>query len=117
MSNLQAPSGCGLCGGAWHPGPCTSYTTAQYTIPGGELCKICGLTYYSRSYGGPNVCPACDCGFTGASLVEAQRKEIEQLRALVREMLELADNWPGVAYTYDLESRAREALEPRDTKP
>lgn len=33
--------------------------------------------------------------------------------ALVRvatEMLELADNWPGIAYAHDLESRARAAI-------
>ena len=25
-------------------------------------CKICGCLYSSPSFGGPGVCPACDCG-------------------------------------------------------
>lgn len=83
--------------GAWHSGPCSSYTTAQYTIPGGELCNICGLIYYSRSAGGPNVCPGCDCGFTGATLVAAQRQEIERLRGVASEWeanyMRMKDKW------------------------
>jgi hypothetical protein len=50
-----------------------------YTIQGGELCTVCGLRFFSRSMGGPEICPACDCGFTGQALVEAQRKEIDRL--------------------------------------
>jgi hypothetical protein len=26
------------------------------------LCKICGQHYSSMSYGGPGICPRCDCG-------------------------------------------------------
>lgn len=25
-------------------------------------CVVCGATNYSLSYGGPTICPACDCG-------------------------------------------------------
>lgn len=57
------------------------YSQPPYTIPGGEICNGCGLRYYNRSAGGPNVCPACDCGFTGAEMVKAQRAEIERLLA------------------------------------
>jgi hypothetical protein len=26
------------------------------------LCKICGQHFSSASYGGPGICPSCDCG-------------------------------------------------------
>lgn len=51
-----------------------------YHIAGGELCTICGLTFYNRSYGGPGICPSCDCGNFGFAAIERQRKEIERLR-------------------------------------
>lgn len=59
-------------------------TTDPYHIPGGELCTVCGLRFYQRSYGGPGICSACDCGFTGSVLVEAQRKEIERLEDCIK---------------------------------
>lgn len=31
------------------------------TMPQGP-CIMCGATNYSLSYGGPNICPSCDCG-------------------------------------------------------
>jgi Lar family restriction alleviation protein len=37
---------------------------------------------------------------------------LASLRGLIAEMLELADNWPGIAYAEDLERRARAALSP-----
>ena len=37
------------------------------------------------------------------------QERAETLRGLVVEMLDLSDNWPGVAYSYDLEQRARAA--------
>ena len=40
--------------------------------------------------------------------------ERDELRKIATEMLELADNWPGVAYTADLERRARAALTNKD---
>ena len=65
-----------------------------YTIPDGELCKVCGLTFYQRSFGGPNVCPSCDCGNFGAPVVQLQAKEIERLRAELEKMTESnAANW------------------------
>lgn len=42
-------------------------------------CVVCGLRNYSLSYGGPDICPGCDCGHTGESVVRAQRAEIERL--------------------------------------
>lgn len=52
-----------------------------YAIPGGMLCRICGLRYYSHSWGGPGVCPSCDCGNFGPAIVQRQAKEIERLQA------------------------------------
>lgn len=77
---------CDNCGGAPHYGECSVWTGPTYTIPGGMLCTICGLRYFNKSMGGPGVCPACDCGFTGATLVKAQKDEIERLRARVAEL-------------------------------
>ena len=51
-----------------------------------DTCSICGMQFSVRSYGGPGICPACDCGFTGASMVKAQREEIERLQAEVRDL-------------------------------
>jgi hypothetical protein len=41
-----------------------------------------------------------------ASLRERER----ELKKLLQECLDMSDNWPGVAYSYDLESRAKAAL-------
>lgn len=42
-------------------------------------CCICGLRDYAESMGGPTICPTCDTGYTGVSLVKAQKKRIEEL--------------------------------------
>lgn len=60
-----------------------------YSIPGGMICTVCGLRYYQQSMGGPGICPACDCGFTGATLVKAQKDEIERLQALMLKQTQL----------------------------
>lgn len=26
------------------------------------VCKVCKLEFFSQSYGGPDICPSCDCG-------------------------------------------------------
>jgi uncharacterized Zn finger protein (UPF0148 family) len=44
-------------------------------------CVICGLTDYPLSFGGPTICPSCDCGDFGPVKIERQRKEIESQRA------------------------------------
>ena len=61
--------------------------TDPYTIPGGMLCTVCGLRYYSRSMGGPGICSACDCGFTGGTLIKAQRDEIDRLRGALERVM------------------------------
>jgi hypothetical protein len=60
-----------------------------YHIPGGELCKICGLTFYDRSMGGPGICPSCDCGNFGAPVVQAQGARIAALEARNAEQFRL----------------------------
>lgn len=42
-----------------------------------DTCTICGVAFTEPSFGGPGICPACDCGYDNK---EAQRKEIERLR-------------------------------------
>lgn len=60
--------------GPWIPG------LDPYYIPGGELCTICGLTFYNRSMGGPGICPSCDCGNFGLAAIQRQAEEIQRLR-------------------------------------
>lgn len=36
--------------------------------------------------------------------------ERDALKALCLEMFEMSENWPGIAYAYDLDRRVREAL-------
>lgn len=50
MSALPYCSNCR----SYHPGPCHFDPKA--------LCRMCGLPVKELSTGGPNVCPACDCG-------------------------------------------------------
>jgi uncharacterized Zn finger protein (UPF0148 family) len=39
-------------------------------------CQICGCTNYPLSYGGPSICPTCDCGYDNT---KTQKEEIERL--------------------------------------
>lgn len=58
-----------------------------------DTCRICGMNFSSRSFGGPGVCPACDCGIP---LSQRMRMEMsagvtpEQIRQIVREELQAA---------------------------
>ena len=56
---------------------------AAYFNPASE-CKICGLDVGKLSYGGPEVCPACDAGYTTVRL----QQEVAALRATNKELLE-----------------------------
>lgn len=42
-------------------------------------CIICGLRNYSLSFGGPTICPSCDCGNTGQEKVRRQAERIMEL--------------------------------------
>lgn len=46
-------------------------------------CIGCGLRNYSLSFGGPLLCPACDCGNTGPAIV---RRQAERIRELEKEL-------------------------------
>jgi len=54
-------------------------------------CVICDATNYPLSYGGPTVCPSCDCGDFGIKKIKQQRDEIERLRS---EIIELRNKLP-----------------------
>lgn len=41
-------------------------------------CKLCGTSNYALSMGGPDVCPACDCGnFHDPGLVTKRMLELK----------------------------------------
>jgi hypothetical protein len=39
-----------------------SYSDMMFPKEDPWLCKICGQNFSSASYGGPGICPRCDCG-------------------------------------------------------
>lgn len=41
-------------------------------------CGVCGATGYSLSFGGPTICPACDCGVTNE--LESAEQELARCR-------------------------------------
>lgn len=51
-----------------------------------------------------------DPTLTHAQILEAVAAERERWRTLVAEMYELSDNWPGIAYSEDMEKRVKAAL-------
>ena len=65
-------------------------------------CVLCGATDYALSYGGTDICPACDCGNT-AGRIRQQVWEIGDLRrrlaqareenARLREVVDLCAIW------------------------
>ena len=42
-----------------------------------DRCTICGCDFSERSFGGPGICPSCDCGIQPVAM---QRAAIEGLR-------------------------------------
>lgn len=47
-------------------------------MPSGP-CIICGAVNYAPSYGGPNICPPCDCGPPNPVEVRKLREAYHQL--------------------------------------
>lgn len=43
-------------------------------------CIYCGAVNYAPSMGGPMICPSCDCGNFGPSVVQRQGETITDLR-------------------------------------
>ena len=35
-----------------------------------DTCRLCGRVFYEASFGGPGVCPACDCGVTNPAVLQ-----------------------------------------------
>lgn len=33
-----------------------------------DICVICGMDFNTPSFGGPGICPACDCGIQPDSI-------------------------------------------------
>lgn len=53
-------------------------------------CIYCGSINYAPSMGGPSICPSCDCGNFGPSVVQRQGETITALRtelAIVKDIL------------------------------
>jgi len=59
--------------------------TGQPSTAASELhagpCVVCGLRNYPLSFGGPTICPACDCGNSGPQLVRSQKHRIAELES------------------------------------
>lgn len=55
-----------------------------------DTCKICGSQFGPRSFGGPGICPACDCGITPQ---QAQQAEIALLRERLVQLEEEDRQW------------------------
>ena len=53
-------------------------------------CVLCGATDYALSYGGTDICPACDCGNT-AGRIRQQVWEIGDLRRRLAQAKEKAE--------------------------
>lgn len=61
-------------------------------------CSICGVTNYLASYGGPTICPSCDCGTTSTLKLQQHIQRLtEKLNTLnkniyflVKQELEMA---------------------------
>ena len=51
-------------------------------------CIVCGLRNYSLSFGGPTICPSCDCGNTGPNIVRRQPERIRELESAARSEIE-----------------------------
>lgn len=74
-----------------------------------ELAKV-----YAASYASPHHITFTLDGLKALVAALSQPAAADEIKTellgVVVEMLELADNWPGVAYTHDLESRVRAVL-------
>lgn len=62
-----------------------------------DVCKICGLGFDSPSFGGPGICPACDCGVPPEvsrlkATIDTLRRENEMLRRCAGLCIEYSHN-------------------------
>lgn len=76
------------------------------------VCKVCKLEFFSQSYGGPDICPSCDCGID-PKLRQAQtevlhltkqsaadKAEIERLRGEVAGLRKELDAMNAAAWSF-----------------
>lgn len=59
-------------------------------------CIHCGQTDYPLSYGGPNICPACDCepfGGLRGRIRQLERQLTEREAALLAEVAAFLEKW------------------------
>ena len=55
-------------------------------------CAICGRTNYAMSYGGPSICPQCDCGSYNANILASYNQRLtEKLSELSKERKAISD--------------------------
>jgi hypothetical protein len=66
--------------------PWSFHTYLQKLQPG--PCMVCGLTDYPLSMGGPEICPACDCGISPTDSRHPLEHEPEQSAEAEDEQLE-----------------------------
>lgn len=58
-------------------------------------CMYCGATNYASSFGGPMICPSCDCGNFGPEVVTRQGQTIVALQTSI------AAEWRPIAEAAD----------------
>jgi hypothetical protein len=71
------------------------------------------LLLKSAETGLPLYCDLCDARSAQRDAEEMEAKyaaQVEALEAVVKECLELSDNWPGIAYSDDLKARCRKLV-------
>ncbi len=56
--------------------------TLRPEVRGLGPCKMCGASGYSLSYGGPDICPACDCGID-PEVTKLKRELVEMKQSFV----------------------------------
>lgn len=60
-------------------------------------CAMCGAEGYELSVGGPNICPACDCGVTAPYVLQKHIKSLTEERDRLRALVERAKPIAAVA--------------------
>ncbi len=67
-----------------------------------DKCRICGNYFSQRSFGGPGICPSCDCGlppksqppwYYGTSSFALGEFNYDNIQAIIRSMDILRTDW------------------------
>ena len=86
------------------PVNCQAYEASEQTEPCPPGCCVMAEGEDVR-----NILAAIEREEEPQSTADAGGR-VPQLSGLLKECLELSDNWPGIAYAYDLEARIKSAL-------